>query len=420
MGEGRVQCKGVHVKFVVVDDDPDVAEMHAMMIESSGNSAVPVTDSSRALEVIAEHNPDVVVLDIMMPDVDGFEILSQIRQRWKPEELSVAVVSSVAYEHDRRRVLEMGAQAFIPKRLPIERLQERLNEVAANRAKLSFWGVRGTLPVPGDDTLRYGGNTSCVSVEFPNGSLFIFDAGSGIKRLSDRLMEEIEVTGMPLKATIFISHPHWDHINALPFFTPLYQVGNQIEIVGTSHGGISMKDLLAGQMDGPYFPVTESAFGSQIEYPAITEGAHEFGGVSVQSMLLNHPGQSMGYRVNYAGRSVCYITDVEVLSEGVPEYEPRTRARLLDFIRGTQTLIIDSTYSDEEYETHRHWGHSSIGEVARLAHEAEVETLCLFHHDPGQDDMAIDGKLAQAQEWLDQLESTTQVIAPNEGHSLLV
>lgn len=409
-----------HLKFVVVDDDPDIASMHALMLEAAGHQAVAVADSVEAMSVIEREQPDVVVLDIMMPDVDGFAIIAEVRKRWSADQMRIAIVSSVAYENDRRRALELGAQAFIPKRLPMERLSERLEEVARDRAKLRFWGVRGTLPVPGEDTLRYGGNTSCVSLEFPDGSLFVFDAGTGIKRLSDELVEEARVTGLPINANIFISHPHWDHINALPFFAPLYQPGNHIQIAGATHGGVEMKQLLNGQMDGPYFPVTETAFGAHVEYLNMVEGEHEINGISVRTTLLNHPGQCMGYRVSYGGRSMAYITDLELFPRSAPEFEQKQRERLEQFLEGAETLIIDSTYSDAEYSDHKNWGHSAVSEVAQLAHCAQVETLCLFHHDPGQDDMAIDGKLAEATECLQQLESDTQVIAPNEGYSLLV
>jgi phosphoribosyl 1,2-cyclic phosphodiesterase len=175
--------------------------------------------------------------------------------------------------------------------------------------ELTFWGVRGTLPVANQRAYRYGGNTSCVTLEFPKGQLFIFDAGTGIKELSDALMKQ---NRRNIAASIFISHPHWDHINALPFFAPLYARGNAFEILGAAHVHKTMEELISAQMDDVYFPITMKEFGAQIKFRDLNEEQIEVEGISVCTMLLSHPGNCLGYRIDYNGRSVCYVTDNEL------------------------------------------------------------------------------------------------------------
>jgi phosphoribosyl 1,2-cyclic phosphodiesterase len=257
--------------------------------------------------------------------------------------------------------------------------------------------VRGTLPVPGDGSLRYGGNTSCVTMEFPRGQFFIFDGGSGIKALSDWLMAQ---NRRRIQAQIFISHPHWDHINALPFFVPLYVQGNSFEFYGASHGDLSTENLISAQMDGVYFPITIHEFGANVTFHDLREEELEVADIPIKTMLLSHPGYCLGYRIDYHGRSICYVTDNELFPADNEFHDPSYLSKLINFIQGTDVLITDSTYMDDEYETKIGWGHSRISEVADLAHEAGVKNLYLFHHDPDQTDDDIDAKLAAAKKIL--------------------
>jgi len=276
--------------------------------------------------------------------------------------------------------------------------------------EMTFWGTRGTLPRPGPDSLRYGGNTCCMALEFPRGQRFIFDAGSGIKMLADHLMKQKK----RLEGRIFISHPHWDHINTLPFFTPLYSPGNEWEILGASHGPTKMKDLVEAQMDGVYFPITTREFGAKVEFTDLQQGSYRFDDIAVDTMLLAHPGNCLGYRVTYEGRSVCYITDNELFLPESDYYNQEYEEQLLDFTSGTDALIIDTNYFDDEYAARVGWGHSSVGQVARFAHRAEAKTLYLFHHDHTHDDELIDQKVGKARELLRSLGSSTVCEAPAE------
>ena len=179
-----------------------------------------------------------------------------------------------------------------------------------------------------------------------------------------------------------------------------------------------MRELIAGQMDGIYFPVNLNQFAARVYFRNLCEETVEFDGIKVSTMLLNHPGYCLGYRVDYRDRSFCYITDNELFPKDSQHFDPVYRNKLIQFIKGADTLIMDTTYSDEEYPAHTGWGHSCVREVVDVAHEAQAKQLCLFHHDPAQTDADIDHKLGQAQARLRELESSTEVIAPSENTTL--
>jgi phosphoribosyl 1,2-cyclic phosphodiesterase len=250
-----------------------------------------------------------------------------------------------------------------------------------------------------------------VSLDLPDGRLFIFDAGSGIKSLSDALLAAKRTR---LDGKILISHPHWDHINALPFFAPFYMQGNRFEICGASHGDVTMRELISAQMDGVYFPVTIHEFAADITYRDLNEGEFEIGGLPVKTMLLSHPGNCLGYRVTYGSRSFCYVTDNELFDAESPMRSEEYMEHLIDFTRGTEALVTDCTYTDEAYPRKTGWGHSSVSQVTELARRAQVKKLYIVHHDPDDNDDVIDAKLARSRELLAKWGSRTTVIAPGE------
>jgi phosphoribosyl 1,2-cyclic phosphodiesterase len=218
-----------------------------------------------------------------------------------------------------------------------------------------------------------------------------------------------------ISGRIFISHPHWDHINALPYFVPLYVPGNEFEILGAAHGEITMRKMISDQMDGIYFPVTMREFGASVTFRDIGEQELEIDGVAIKTMLLAHPGRCLGYRVRTGGRTICYVTDNELFPAGLPQHDPHYRGQLAEFVGGADVLISDATYLDEAYGPKAGWGHSAVGELVRLSHEAGVKQLHLFHHDPDQTDDDIDRKLDEAGRLLASLGSQTTCVVPAEG-----
>ena len=402
------------MKYYVVDDEEAIVSALTILLEDAGHDVTGFTSSVEALDRIKVEPPEIIVTDIMMPEMDGLELCRRIREIPDFKDVRIIVLSAKTYEFDRSRAREMGADGYLTKPVKLGSFLDDIESLIGKKMTAKFWGVRGTLPLPGEHSLRYGGNTSCVSVTCSNAPLMIFDAGSGIKALSNHLLEQTE----RITAKIFISHPHWDHINAIPFFVPLYVAGNEFEILGARHGDISMRELMSAQMDGIYFPITIREFAARVFFRDLGEETIEFDGVTVKSMLLSHPGNCLGYRLDYHGKSLCYITDNEMFFTGQPGHNPGYIQRLADFCRGADALITDTTYTDAEYPSKVGWGHSSVGQVADLAARAEVDTLYLFHHDPDQNDDAIDAKLEEMQTALMMLGSQVKCLAPSEGTTI--
>ncbi len=278
-----------------------------------------------------------------------------------------------------------------------------------------FWGVRGNLPVPGADTLKYGGNTCCVTLNIANSHWLIFDAGSGIKKFGEYLIKNDK---LPVKAKLFISHAHWDHINAIPYFDPFYRTGSQFEIYGASFENVALDKLIFGQMDKVHFPVTIKEMTAQISFHSLEEESISFDNIDISTMKLNHPGKCFGYRLQYNNKIFCYITDNELPLKEDPLFSQTYVDKLGHFIHGADILVTDTAYTDQEYIEKVGWGHSCLSQVIDLADKAKVKQLCLFHHSPHQRDHEIDLKLQISQKMLMDRNSKTQCIAPREGDEL--
>jgi phosphoribosyl 1,2-cyclic phosphodiesterase len=253
----------------------------------------------------------------------------------------------------------------------------------ANQFKVRFWGVRGSIACPGACTVRYGGNTPCVEMLVDSHRL-IFDAGTGIRVLGEKLRGDL-----PISAHIFFSHSHWDHIQGFPFFSPAFKSGNQFDIYGgITPDGITIEQRLHDQMMHPNFPVPLQIMGANLRFHSLHYGDRvEIGDVTVQTGLLNHPGEAMGYRVSWQNRAVAYITDTEHFPDRVDE-------KILELIDRVDLLIYDCTYTDSEYYDPAMnkvgWGHSTWQEGVKLAQAAGVKQLAIFHHDPSHDDDFMD------------------------------
>lgn len=390
-------------RFVIIDDDEAVLLVLQSLLQLEGHQVSCFNSSVKGLEAILADPPDCVLTDIMMPEMDGVALCKQLRQAGL-HDLRIVVVSAKVYHTDRERALSAGANGFISKsRSDPERMLADILSVLSERMALCFWGSRGTMPVPGPGTVRYGGNTACVSLTFPDGHLFVFDAGTGIHRLGNHLLR----LGKKLSGTILISHPHWDHINYLPFFTPLFVPGNQFEIVGSRHEHVSLEQLVANQMDGIHFPITPRELGARLSYRELSEGSYAIGPAQVKTMLLCHPGYCLGYRVQFGGRVICYVTDNELFPPDSESYSSNYFRMLSEFVAEADVLITDTSYFDEEYPKRVGWGHSAISRVLEVASVARVKELYLYHHVPEHDDAAIERMLTEANRRLSDSGSST-------------
>ncbi|MDH5760579.1 MAG: MBL fold metallo-hydrolase [Gemmatimonadota bacterium] len=246
------------------------------------------------------------------------------------------------------------------------------------------WGTRGSIPSPGPATTRYGGNTSCVAVRV-GGRCFIFDAGTGIRPLGHQILDLSRTPDTPL----FLTHFHWDHIQGLPFFVPLYTEGAVLKILGPRQPDADMREIFERQMAPIHFPVPFSMVAAQLDFGHMEHDEWEDGGVTVRSMQVRHPSTVLGYRIEAGGVSVCFIPDNELEGEGY-DLGPDWRARLVEFVGGADLLIHDSMYTDSEYAERRGWGHSTFRQSVDLARDAGVRRLLFFHHDPQRSDDALD------------------------------
>lgn len=285
--------------------------------------------------------------------------------------------------------------------------------------KIKFWGVRGSIPTPGAKYIKYGGNTPCVEVRLPNNQLFIFDAGTGIRELGNTLCKGEE----NLKAHIFLSHFHWDHIQGLPFFKPSYVKGSEIVILGMDLQEARLDRIISNQMESINFPVKLQSLSANMRFQILTEGSNFIDGVKVDALYINHPGKAMGYVITFGRLKICYFTDNELVPSWVTnnftlKYRPDTRENILKIISGADLLIHDAQYTDEEYKTNIGWGHSSLSEVMRLAKEGGVHRLALFHHDPDHLDEQIDFYEATCRENLNGSNYVMECFAAHEGMEL--
>jgi len=255
-----------------------------------------------------------------------------------------------------------------------------------------LWGVRGTVACPGPDTLRYGGNTACVEVGC-GGHRLIFDAGTGLRVLGNRIIQETT----EFSANLFFTHTHIDHISGLPFFRPAYSAGNAFEFWSghLTAQRRTLQGVLCDLMQPPFFPVPLDIMHACVSFNDFEAGTTltPYPDVTLRTRPLNHPGGATGYRIEYGGRSICYVTDTE--------HRPGQRDEaVLGLIDGADIVIYDATYTDDEFTRYVGWGHSTWQEGVRLCREAGAARLVTFHHDPDHNDGFLDSVQARLEEEL--------------------
>ena len=265
--------------------------------------------------------------------------------------------------------------------------------------RVRFWGTRGSIPKPGPDTVRYGGNTSCVEVRTASGALILLDCGTGAHGLGQALLAE---PNGPRRGHVLISHTHWDHIQGLPFLAPLFVADFEWDIYGPRGLGPSIRETLAGQMQYTYFPITIEQFAAKVRYHDLVEGTFEIDDVRIGAHYMNHPALTLGYRIEADGATVVYATDHEPhspdLAHGERPPQSADECRYADFIEGADLLIHDAQFTLGEYDKHRGWGHSPVEFAVDLAVVGNVRRLALYHHDPLRNDDGVDAIVAMARQ----------------------
>lgn len=278
---------------------------------------------------------------------------------------------------------------------------------------IRFWGVRGSIPVPGPKTVRYGGNTSCLEVRADDGRMIIIDAGSGIRELGNFLLATDQKAG-PIQTDIFLTHTHWDHIHGYPFFTPIYFKQNKFTIHGPVNAiSGSLEDIFSAQMDYSYYPVKLEDTGASVDFSELKEGQFIVNGFSIRTTYLNHPVLCLGYRVEVDDKVFCTVYDHEpyqnifardgnIESEEAREAQATVdemNSKIIRHIQGADLVVYDAQYHNaEEYNSHRGWGHSSVQDAIGNCLKAHVKRVAIFHHDPTRSDDELDALHADLKE----------------------
>ena len=262
-----------------------------------------------------------------------------------------------------------------------------MNEI--DKLTIQFRGVRGSVPAPSPENMRYGGNTSCVEIRYRD-QLLILDAGTGIRLLGDELTRTGQ--GNPIEATLLLSHSHWDHIQGLPFFAPGYLAANRIAVFAESGRAEQLQCALDAQMTPGHFPVPLQQMRGLLPVRELSRDVTKFGELLVRTKRLNHPGGCTGFRIESAAGHVAYLPDHEPYRNNQAHngHVESLQRELIEFVRGVDLLILDTQYTADEYTKRVGWGHGCLPDSVDLAIEAGARRLLFFHHDPSHNDRRID------------------------------
>ncbi len=426
---------------LIIDDDADYRMVMAEVLEVEGWQVFQAEDGDEGIKLAQKHRPAAIVCDLRMPKCNGFQVCRTLHADKSLRETKIIVSSGRDFQLDRQMAFDSGAHEYLtkpfkpsdlvdllarlcglpPKPEPTveaEAVQAAETPAAEVLGWIKFWGVRGSIATPGPTTVKYGGNTSCVEVR-ADGQIIILDAGTGLRLLGRQLLEEFG--DQPLDLTLLLTHTHWDHIQGLPFFLPVYKPQNQLRILGYEGARHGLDNVLTSQMESPFFPIGLREVPANVRIEELQEGSFDVGTVRVEACIANHPGICVGYRVFTSGGSVAFFPDNEPYrvppgaDAAIEEHAQGEHQKLVDFLRGVDVLIMDTQYDSEEYLEHVGWGHGCLDDVVALALQAEVRQLCLFHHDPSHDDAKIAHMVAHARQLVIQQQGTLQIEAAREG-----
>jgi CheY-like chemotaxis protein/phosphoribosyl 1,2-cyclic phosphodiesterase len=415
--------KSTPKRVLVTEDVESIAFLMKRVLEKAGFQTDVAFDGEQCLEKVASFKPDLVVMDIMMPRIHGLAALRRIKADPATSAIGVIICTAKTYKPDEEQALTDGAFAVVAKPLKPEELLAKVREyfqlasaegkvvvsqtetgtvaymppTAAGEARVRIWGTRGSIPVSGNRYARYGGNTSCATIERGD-DLVILDAGSGIRDLGFELARK-----GPSRIHLFIGHTHWDHIQGFPFFVPAFIPGFEIVLYAAPGFGKDLESIFRGQLDSDYFPVQLEDMRAKLEFKQLTEGPVNVGGLKVHWEFTQHPGATLGFKVETGDKSICYITDNEFLKGylGHPLAAEADEAalapyrKLIDFVSGSDIFFGEAQYTNKEYADKIGWGHSSLSNACLLAKLCKLRDWVIVHHDPQNGDETLEENLNQ-------------------------
>ena len=411
-------------RVLVVDDDPSIREFVTTVL-SMEYDTMDAEDGMDGWKKTLDWKPDLVITDLMMPRMHGYELCARLKGPDGPPGVRVLIVSAKTFETDKAHAFAAGADGYVTKPFSVDELREKARQmlsasapapaaaalqqgkgsaihssdlpapVQAHDAKLPvyvrFWGTRGSCPIAGAQNARYGGNTACVEVRVGT-TLIIIDCGSGLRELGGSLLREY--AGKPIEAHIFVGHTHWDHIQGFPFFVPFYSPKNTFNVYSVHGANGSLRKIFSESMAKDYFPVPLANLGSKLSFVEL-EGPVDLGVAKVTFHHLNHPGPCIGFRIEAQGRTIVYVSDHEDFCRltGDTELARRQDAAVAEFSAGSDLLIREAQYTEAEYTTRKGWGHSTFDDAVRSALLLKPKRMAIFHHDPDHNDDALDAQV---------------------------
>lgn len=428
---------------LIIDDDPDYRKLTGELLQLNGWKVLLASEGDEGIKLAKTHHPQIVVCDLLMPRCNGFQVCRALRADSSLRRLKIVVTSGRDFASDKQAAIAAGADEYLTKPVAGERLAEVLSKLASglqpeqplisanppkSSTRLKFWGVRGSIPTPGPTTVFYGGNTSCVEIRAA-GEIIILDAGTGLRLLGRELNTEFE--NQSLNLTLLLTHTHWDHIQGIPFFLPVYNPRNHLRILGYEGARHGLDRVLTSQMESPFFPIGLREVPANVRIEELKEMSFHIGTIEVRAFFANHPGICVGYRLFTPAGSIAFFPDNEPFftrngagnplakkDEAAQKFARARNAEMIDFLKNTDFLIMDTQYDQEEYASHVGWGHGCLDDVVALAMEADVRQLYLFHHDPNHDDAKIESMVERARDKVAHSQRSLKVEAAREGQTI--